>query len=101
MIQIKEGVSLLGLDSKMVLALIICDQVYHDHGIEDCVLTSGTDSKHGEHSHHYKGLAIDIRTRNVEPNKRAPIVTVIQKQLGIEYQVVLESDHIHVEYDPK
>ena len=101
MIQIKEGVSILGLDPKLVLALIICDQVYHDNGIEDCVLTSGTDSKHGDHSHHYKGYAIDLRTSNVEINKRAPIASVIQKQLGNEYQVILENDHIHVEFDPK
>lgn len=101
MIQIKEGVSIIGLDPKLMMALIIADQVYNDHGIEDCVLTSGTDSKHSDHSHHYKGLAIDIRTSNVEVAMRAPIVAVIQKHLGNEYQVILENDHIHVEFDPK
>ena len=102
MIKIKEGVSIIGLDSKLLLALIVSDQVYHDHGIEDCVLTSGTDSKHGEHSHHYKGLAIDLRTNNItNSNMIKPICEVIQKHLGSQYQVVYEVDHIHIEFDPK
>lgn len=101
MISIKDGVSLIGLDSKMILALIIADQVYSDHNIDDCVLTSATDSKHGEHSHHYKELAIDIRTSNIDVNMRQPIVAALQKQLGIQYQVIYEVDHIHIEFDPK
>ena len=101
MIKIKDGVSIIGLDPKMILALIVADQVYADHNIDECVLTSGTDSKHGEHSHHYKGLAIDLRTNNIDANMRQPIVTVLQNALGAQYQVIYEIDHIHVEFDPK
>ena len=101
MIQIKDGVSILGLDPKMILALIIADQIYSDHNIEECVLTSATDSKHSEHSHHLKGLAIDLRTNNIGINMRQPIVNVLQKALGSQYQVIFEVDHIHVEFDPK
>ena len=101
MIQIKGGVSILGLDPKMILALIIADQIYSDHNINECVLTSATDSKHSEHSHHLKGLAIDLRTNNIDINMRQPIVNVLQKALGSQYQVIFEVDHIHVEFDPK
>lgn len=102
MMQIKEGVSLLGLDSKMILAFIIADQVYSDNGINDCVLTAGVDGKHMEHSLHGKGFAIDLRTSNIQPyEKIKPISVALQAHLGIQYQVILESDHIHVEFDPK
>jgi hypothetical protein len=100
MLSIKEGVSLLGLDSKLILAAIVADQVYSTHSIENCVITSATDSKHGEHSHHYKGLAIDLRTRDMDGNQKQIITSDIQKQLGTEFQVIFEVDHIHIEYDP-
>jgi hypothetical protein len=101
MIKIKEGVSILSLDNKLVLALIVADQVYHAYGCNECVLTSACDGKHGEHSLHYKGLAIDLRTRNVDPEMLMKIVNTLIINLGEEFDVILENDHIHIEFDPK
>jgi hypothetical protein len=64
------------------------------------VVTSLMDGKHSQRSLHYKGLAVDLRIWNLN----APVeqvVTALRSALGEDYDVVLESDHIHVEYDPE
>ena len=97
---VKEGVSVLGLQPCMFFAFLVAGEAYKDHGF-DCVLTSGTDSKHGDHSHHYKGYAIDIRIRDISEGILTKIVEEIQFRLQSQFQVILEGDHIHIEFDPK
>ena len=72
------------------------DQVYEEFQTE-LVITSGKDGVHGKNSLHYEGKAIDLRTWNVLDN----LVKRIRVQLGAEYDVILEKDHIHIEWDPK
>ena len=62
-------------------------------------ITSGKDSKHSENSLHYKGLAIDLRSRDMKNPKL--VVKMLKMALDYELDIVLESDHIHIEYDPK
>ena len=64
---------------------------------EELVVTSTYEGTHSEGSLHYANLAVDIR-RN---KKRMFAYNEIKKFLGIDYDVVLEADHIHIEYDPK
>ena len=99
-LSIKPGVKLLGVQPIMLFASHVVEGVYTEFGI-DCVITSGTDGEHGNHSHHYKGLAFDFRTRNVPTYRLQTLFKLIQERLGSNFQVVLESDHIHVEYDPQ
>ncbi len=63
-------------------------------------ITSGLDSLHGEGSLHPEGLAEDYRTRDVAPSDLARMVSTLKARLGSLYDVVLESDHLHVEFDP-
>jgi len=65
------------------------------------VITSANDSKHKENSLHYKDLAIDIRIRHLEQDEIQLVLNYLRKKLGEDYDVILESDHIHIEYDPK
>lgn len=71
------------------------------------VVTSGNDSVHGEHSLHYKNLAIDLRTGHawekplMTQAEAQAIRDELAKKLGVGYDVVLEKHHVHVEYDPK
>jgi len=60
-------------------------------------ITSGNDGKHMKNSLHYKNKAIDIRTKDM----KYPIGTTlrIRKILGKNYTVLLEADHIHIEYE--
>ncbi len=69
-------------------------------------VTSANDSTHMEGSLHFDNRAFDIRTRNIVGIKAFPQAarawtTRMQNALGDDYDVVLESNHIHVEYDPK
>lgn len=59
------------------------------------------DGVHGKNSLHYKGLAIDIRTKDVALSRIAGFITALKARLGADYDVVNEGDHIHIEYDPK
>jgi len=96
-----DTVALQSLVPQVVLALWMANEVYNGHGI-DMVLTSGSDSRHSNTSLHYSGQAVDLRTNNIptEPLK-GTIAREIKKKLNVDYDVVLESDHIHLEYQPR
>ncbi len=95
---IKNGVDLRGLQPQMVLAYILACKCY---GGYDCVITSCSDGKHGPNSLHYKGLALDLRTRHLPGQALQSILDKLKEALGAQFDVVLESDHFHIEYDPK
>lgn len=63
-------------------------------------VTSGLDSTHSAQSLHYEGLAEDYRTRDVAPSDLPTMIAEVRAILGSDYDVVLERDHLHVEYDP-
>jgi len=64
---------------------------------EELTITSTYEGSHSESSLHYANLAVDIRgyKNNVDVRRE------LRDKLGMDYDVVLESDHIHIEYDPK
>ena len=67
-------------------------------------ITSANDSNHMTGSLHYENRAFDIRIRNIigQVSSEARLwAERIQVALGDDYDVLLESDHIHVEYDPQ
>lgn len=97
MIHIKKGVRMHGIKVEIVLALVIADQVYTilDH---DLVVTSVLDGQHMRASIHYTGGAVDFR---LPGDDGVAARNLIAKRLGDDYDVVLEDDHIHVEWQPK
>ena len=64
-------------------------------------ITSGNDGVHKKNSKHYNNEAVDIRTRDMSEQNKVLTQLWIKKWLGLNYDVILESDHIHIEYDPK
>ena len=98
--RIKPGASVKGIQPEMAVALIVIDSAYSQIGVE-AVLTSGTDGAHGVHSLHPDGKAVDIRTNNVHAAALPDLVCNVKGMLGPEFDAVLESDHLHVEFDPK
>lgn len=74
--------------------------IWKSHGYQ-LTVTSGYDSTHGALSKHYGGLAEDYRTRDVAPSDLAVMVAEARRQLGRNYDLVIESDHLHGEFDPK
>ena len=95
---IKSGVDIRGLTPQMAIAYTIACRCY---GQYDCVITSASDGKHGPNSLHYKGQALDLRTRHLNGQGLQAVYHKLKESLGEQFDVVLESDHIHVEWDPK
>lgn len=102
--KLKAGVIIKGIQPELVLGLMIADSIYQKYGHE-LTVTSVMDSKHGANSLHYKGLAADLRITNVIESKHYPnglegLVRELETSL-VGFDVVLEKDHIHIEYDPR
>lgn len=102
MVKLKEGVTLLGLAPQMVIAVMAADALYERYGV-DCVITSGNDGKHSVKSKHYAGCALDFRTRDLQDPifHGKEIADELRAALGQDYDVILETDHIHVEWEPR
>lgn len=100
MLKIKPGASLLGLAPQMIVALIAAESAYKRRGA-DLVITSGSDGHHSLTSLHYAGHAIDLRTRNLKPGEAGDIARELKEALGEHFDVVLESDHLHLEYQQR
>ena len=64
---------------------------------EELVVTSTYEGAHSEGSLHYANLAVDIRRHK----KGQEVRDEVRNKFGMDYDVILESDHIHIEYDPK
>lgn len=60
----------------------------------DVYVTSMRDGTHSAGSIHPQGDAFDIRPIAIDWG-------AIRKQVGADYDIVSESDHMHIEYDPK
>lgn len=97
---LKDGVSVRGISNEMLFAIIVVESCYHHLGY-DCIITSGVDGEHSWGSEHYKGDAVDFRTRHMQPFHKKELVDMVASSLNEDYDVVLESTHLHVEYDPK
>lgn len=111
-VKLKQGVTLQGVQPEILVALQVADGVFAKYRQDavgvlggapaDCIITSCRDGNHKRGSKHNTGHAIDLRTRHLRGNGTdAIIVTDLATALGAEFDVVLESNHIHVEYDPK
>lgn len=98
--RVKEGVTFDGVKGPILRAMHLIEKIMESTG-EYCI-TSVTDGKHGPNSLHYKGLAFDLRSRHLKEVANVNMIARdIRAELGRNYDVVVEKDHIHVEYDPK
>lgn len=100
MFKIKEGVIINGIKPEMMLVITIAQEFYKDLKI-DCVITSCCDGKHSSTSLHYVGYALDFRTRNMNNFQQKLLLESLKNQLTKEYDIILESNHLHVEFQPK
>jgi len=99
-LMIKPGVRLLGLRPETMLGITVVFATYQHFGYQ-CVLTSVCDGRHSAGSLHYQGAAFDVRIWTVPPDRRQEVAGACREALGADFDVVLESDHLHVEYQPK
>jgi hypothetical protein len=66
-----------------------------------CTITSAFDGTHSRVSLHYGGRALDFRLWHVPLEDHADLITQLKEDLGRDFDVVLENDHIHIEFQPK
>ena len=101
MLFLKAGVRITGLRPEILLAAVAAERVYEKAGYE-CTITSCMDGTHMAGSLHYKGAAIDLRTKHVaHAIELKQIVDRVKECLGADFDVVVETDHLHIEFDPK
>jgi len=88
------------LSPQIILAIMVIEGVCTKHGIE-MVITSINDAKHALTSLHYSGNGIDFRSRDL-PDKTKFLIDC-KEALGNspDFDLILESDHYHLEYQPK
>ena len=100
--KLKSGVKATGLRPEMLLALMVADGVYSSHGY-GLVITSLLDGAHSLTSLHYTGCAADCRTTAANSPKSTidAIAADIRKALTVDYDVIVEPDHIHLEFQPR
>jgi hypothetical protein len=101
MVYIKEGVKVAGIQPEILLGLVIADQVYIEVGQNDLVVTAITDGKHMRGSKHYIGQAVDLRISYFSAINTIKVAEEMKTRLGDDYDVVIEPDHIHLEFNPK
>ena len=95
----KLGVKIQGIKPEMCLAIFEAQRVFDEYKAP-LTITSVIDGKHSARSKHKLGYAIDIRTRNVpSKNDLEDITRLISSALGDEYFVLLEDDHIHIQFN--
>lgn len=100
MLSFKHDVKLDVLDPRIVLGVLCVYSVFEEFGY-DCVITSISDGVHRSDSFHYRGCAADFRIRHINGPAIDAVVNNLRQALGSNFDVVLEVDHLHVEYDPK
>lgn len=98
--KIKDGVRVRGIRSEISFILPVIAKIFQDLE-KDFVITSGTEGRHSAGSLHYSGAAIDIRTRHLSEAQKRAVSARIIGALTHEYDVVLERDHLHIEFQPK
>ncbi len=99
--KLKPGVAM-NARPEVLYAIGVADAVYRLLAGRECVVTSFNDGKHGRDSLHYEGMAADLRTRDLPLHQKLAVFHALRALLEpLGFDVVLESDHIHLEYDPK
>lgn len=98
-VRTKQGVKLDGLEPDMYPVIGAAREVWRAYRC-DLVITSGLDGRHAKGSRHYVGRALDFRTRDLSRPARTRVARKLREALGGDFRVLLEKDHVHVEYIP-
>lgn len=96
--KLKHSVSLKGLGPEILPAWFVTNQFFE--GIKkEFTITSVSDGNHKPNSLHYSGKAFDFRTEHLNDTEIQACLNYLRFRLDKQYDVVLEVDHIHVEWD--
>lgn len=104
----QTNTSVISMHPSIEHALNVVDRVWFAHTGTHAIVTGLQEEGHSAKSKHY-GLVGDIRCRaiDIRDNLDADTRDLIDKELslrlarGFEFDIVWESNHLHIEYDPK
>lgn len=94
---IKAGVDISRLERNTRRGLQKVSDVFKGHKLE-VMVTSTYEGNHSEGSLHYANQAFNVRTPAKDP---VTICYEVMDAIGTDFDVAIEGNHIHVEYDPK
>lgn len=98
-INFKDGVPQVDGSPQMQYSRKTVAVVHNDIWSEPLTITSTTDGKHSPNSKHYE------KPHNAEdyrlPRLLLAYLERLRANLGNDYDIILEKDHLHVEWDPK
>lgn len=100
----KPGIKIRGIQPELVVALTVAYTAFFSEYGHFLLFSSiaEQDPVHSAKSLHYDGRAFDISGTNFSGNTQMLYFSsLLKKLLTDEFDVVLESDHIHVEFQPK
>lgn len=95
----KLGVVVVWTEATLTIQDVV-EQVFGAYGYH-WVITAGRDGTHMLHSKHGRDEALDVRSRQIKEEDLPHILDELRTHLGKDFDVVFESDHIHIEWDPK
>lgn len=101
-VQLKPGVKLNGLQPQMAVVITVGQEIFGALG-KEFVITSANDSSHAENSLHYQGLALDIRSHDLNETQKDVVLTQFKQKLGTRFTVLLEdrngaNEHYHIQW---
>lgn len=100
-VRLSEGVTIRGIRPEILFAIERTREAFAAIELPKVTITSCTDGKHSSGSLHYVGQAFDFRTHDMSVEMTNQVVGYLIGLLGADYDVIRESDHVHVEFQPK
>jgi len=94
------GTTSQGLKPEIISIESIVDRAFNSTAGRDAIITYTTNGRHRQNSLHYSGYAIDLRTRDLTSSQKGQAAEILRGALGVNYDVIVEPTHIHLEYDP-
>lgn len=93
---VKKGISICGLRPELLFGMMIANEVFENMD-ELLVITEVVARRSQTWSYHPAGFAFDCRLP--EEENVDVLGAVLRESLGEEWDVVVENNHIHVEYE--
>jgi len=100
MIRLKPGVRVMAVRPEFLLAVRAAEAAVEARGLA-FVITSVTEGRHSKTSLHDAGAAFDFRSSGMTGDQVDDVAVELRSALGPDFDIVVEHDHFHVEFQPK